>query len=69
MHNPKNSHMEAALRVVKYIKGSPGLRLFMPAKSTNMLTAYCHLDWGACLQTRRLVTGYLVKFGGALISW
>jgi len=41
----------------------------MPAESTNNLTTYCDSDWGACLQTRRSVTGYLVKFGEALISW
>ncbi|XP_055814640.1 uncharacterized mitochondrial protein AtMg00810-like [Solanum dulcamara] len=44
MHSPKVSHIEAALRVVKYVKGSPGLGLFMPAKSTNTLTSYCDSD-------------------------
>lgn len=69
MHCPKKSHMDAALRVVRYIKGTPGLGLFMPAKNSNQLSAYCDSDWGACLETRRSVTGYLVKFGGALVSW
>ncbi|XP_070020087.1 uncharacterized mitochondrial protein AtMg00810-like [Nicotiana sylvestris] len=67
MHNPKVSHMEAALRVVRYIKGAPGLGLFMPAQNANELSAYCDSDWGSCLQTRRSVTGYIVKFGDALI--
>nr|XP_016447195.1 PREDICTED: uncharacterized mitochondrial protein AtMg00810-like [Nicotiana tabacum] len=69
IHSPKVSHMESALRVVKYIKEAPRLGLFMPAKSSNQLLAYCDSDWGACLQTGRSVTGYLVKFGGALVSW
>nr|XP_016463950.1 PREDICTED: uncharacterized mitochondrial protein AtMg00810-like [Nicotiana tabacum] len=69
MHCPKVSHMEAALRVVRYIKAEPGLGLLMPDDNTNKLTTYCDSDWGACLQTRRLVIGYLVKFGNALISW
>ncbi|XP_019239463.1 PREDICTED: uncharacterized protein LOC109219458 [Nicotiana attenuata] len=38
-------------------------------QSTNKLTAYCDSDWGACLQTRRLVTSYIVKFGNTLVSW
>uniref|UniRef100_A0A3Q7GED5 Reverse transcriptase Ty1/copia-type domain-containing protein n=1 Tax=Solanum lycopersicum TaxID=4081 RepID=A0A3Q7GED5_SOLLC len=61
--------MEAALRVVRYIKGTPGMGLMMPAGTTNQLMAYCDSDWGACLETRRSVTGYLVKLGGVVISW
>ncbi|XP_055801819.1 uncharacterized mitochondrial protein AtMg00240-like [Solanum dulcamara] len=69
MHNPKESHMESALRVIRYLKKAPGLGLLMPSENTNALTSYCDSDWGSCLETRRSVTGYLVKFGGALISW
>ncbi|XP_049358910.1 uncharacterized mitochondrial protein AtMg00810-like [Solanum verrucosum] len=68
MHCPKRSHMEGALRVVRYIKGSPGMGLLMPSQTTSQLFAYCDSDWGACLETRKFVTGYLVKFGGAVIS-
>ncbi|XP_019240444.1 PREDICTED: uncharacterized protein LOC109220427 [Nicotiana attenuata] len=69
MHKPKQSHMEATLRVVRYIKGSPGLGLLMPSGDSGKLEGFCDSDWGGCLQTRRSVTGYLVKFGDALISW
>nr|XP_016499594.1 PREDICTED: uncharacterized mitochondrial protein AtMg00810-like [Nicotiana tabacum] len=69
MHAPKLSHMEAALRVVRYIKIAPGLRLFMFAKACKQLVAYCDSDWGACVKTKRSVTGYAVKFYEALISW
>ncbi|XP_019227459.1 PREDICTED: uncharacterized protein LOC109235998 [Nicotiana attenuata] len=68
MHAPKASHMEAARRIVKYIKSTPGLDLFMPSGSCNRLIAYCDFDWGACVELRRSVTGYVVKFGEALIS-
>lgn len=69
MHCPKKSDMDATLRVVRYIKETPGLGLFMPAEATTQLTDYCDSDWGACLETRRSITGYLVKFGEGLISW
>ncbi|XP_055825358.1 uncharacterized mitochondrial protein AtMg00810-like [Solanum dulcamara] len=69
MHCPKESHMEAALRVVRYIKEASGLGLLMPAEDTNKLLAYCDSDWGSCLEIRRSVIGYLVKLGEALISW
>nr|XP_016481292.1 PREDICTED: uncharacterized mitochondrial protein AtMg00810-like [Nicotiana tabacum] len=69
MHAPKQSHLEAALRVVRYIKGSPGLGLFMPVASDQNLVVYCDTDWGACVEIRKSVTGYVVNFGEALISW
>lgn len=40
MHYPKQLHIEAALRVVKYIKEAPDLDLFMPAEQSTKLTAY-----------------------------
>nr|XP_016468766.1 PREDICTED: uncharacterized mitochondrial protein AtMg00810-like [Nicotiana tabacum] len=69
MHAPKLSHMEAALRVVRFIKTALGLGLFMPAKTCKQLVASCDSDWGACVKTRRSLSGYAVKFGEALISW
>uniref|UniRef100_M1BAE1 Uncharacterized protein n=1 Tax=Solanum tuberosum TaxID=4113 RepID=M1BAE1_SOLTU len=61
--------MEAALRVVRYVKAEPGLGLLMPSEDTDKLKAYCDSDWGGCLESRRSVTGYIVMFGKALVSW
>ncbi|XP_019263121.1 PREDICTED: uncharacterized protein LOC109240895 isoform X2 [Nicotiana attenuata] len=69
MHSPKQSHLDAAKRVVKYVKNAPGQGLLLPSPGDGTLKAYCDADWGACLQTRRSVTGYCVFFGNALISW
>ncbi|XP_018630843.2 uncharacterized mitochondrial protein AtMg00810-like [Nicotiana tomentosiformis] len=69
MHKPKQSHMEVALRVVRYIKSAPGLGLMMPSENSGKLRAYYDSDWGGCVQTRKSVIGYLVKFGNALVSW
>nr|XP_016446830.1 PREDICTED: uncharacterized mitochondrial protein AtMg00810-like [Nicotiana tabacum] len=69
MYAPKVSHMEAAQRVMRYIKTAHGFELFMPAKVSKSLSAYCDSDWGACVESRRSMTGYAVKFGEAPISW
>ena len=37
MHPHKSSHMEASLRVVRYVKQAPGFGILMPAKPTNTL--------------------------------
>uniref|UniRef100_A0A3Q7FLL2 Reverse transcriptase Ty1/copia-type domain-containing protein n=1 Tax=Solanum lycopersicum TaxID=4081 RepID=A0A3Q7FLL2_SOLLC len=41
MHSPKTSHMEA---VVRYIKGTTGLGLFIPSNNMSELVAYCDSD-------------------------
>ncbi|XP_019069808.2 uncharacterized mitochondrial protein AtMg00810-like [Solanum lycopersicum] len=69
MHSPKTSHMEAALRVVRYIKGTSRLGLFMSSNNMSELVAYCDSDWGTYIESRKLVTGYIVKLGSALVSW
>ncbi|XP_019227092.1 PREDICTED: uncharacterized protein LOC109208438 [Nicotiana attenuata] len=69
MHSSKQSHLDAARRVVKYIKSAPGQGLLLPSSGDGTLQVYCNVDWGACLQTRRSVTGYSMFYGNALVSW
>ncbi|XP_049382923.1 uncharacterized mitochondrial protein AtMg00810-like [Solanum stenotomum] len=69
LHQPKQSHLNDALKVVRYIKSQTGLGVLLSSKSSKQLQVYCDSDWGACLHTRRSVTGFMVKLGGSLISW
>lgn len=66
---PKNEHWEAALRVVRYLKGSPGQGILLRADSPLSLTGWCDSDWAACPLTRRSLTGWLVFLGHSPISW
>ncbi|GMP79582.1 hypothetical protein CsSME_00035069 [Camellia sinensis var. sinensis] len=50
--------MEAALRVLRFIKGTPGQGLFFPAINNLELKAYCDSDHADCPTTRRSTTGY-----------
>ncbi|XP_031264675.1 uncharacterized protein LOC116123021 [Pistacia vera] len=69
MQSPKQSHLEAASRVIKYVKKEPALGLLMSAKSTKELVAFCDSDWASCAVSRKLVSGYCIKMGDSLLSW
>ena len=69
LHQPKQSHFNVALRIVRYIKSQAGQGVLLSSKSSKQLKVYCDEDWGACLHTRRSVSGFMVKMGESMISW
>ncbi|XP_047270440.1 uncharacterized mitochondrial protein AtMg00810-like [Capsicum annuum] len=69
MQMPKRSHLEVTYRVVRYLKGLVGQGVWLRPQTNTDLVCWCDLDWATCPNTRRSVTGYVVQFGGSLISW
>jgi len=69
MHEPRQPHMAAALRVVRYLKLAHGQGLLLHSNNPLHLRAFCDFDWAGCLITRRSTTGYCVFLRNSLISW
>ncbi|XP_019087409.1 PREDICTED: uncharacterized protein LOC109127280 [Camelina sativa] len=69
MKYPREVHLEAALRVVRFLKGSPSQGIMLKADTDLSLDVYCNLDWSSCPNTRRSLSAYVVLLGGSPISW
>ncbi|CAF2265902.1 unnamed protein product [Brassica napus] len=69
MQAPRQAHREAAVRVVRYLKGCPGQGILLSSTSDLRVTAYCDSDWNACPRTRRSLSSYVVLLGDSPVSW
>lgn len=69
MQEPKQSHWEAALRVVRYLKGKPGQGIVLHRNCDLKLYGWCDSDWTTCPLTRRSLTGWFILLGSSPISW
>ncbi|GAA0186207.1 transmembrane signal receptor [Lithospermum erythrorhizon] len=69
MQQPRQEHWEAALRVVRYIKGCPGQGILLRSDCDFVLSGWCESDWASCPLMHRSLTGWLVFLGGSLVSW
>ncbi|XP_026400352.1 uncharacterized protein LOC113296252 [Papaver somniferum] len=69
MQQPCSSHLEAAHRVVRYLKGTVSTGIFLSATSSLSLTGYTDSDWAGCPTTLRSTTGYFTMLGDSPISW
>lgn len=69
MANPRQLHMDAAHRIICYLKSYPGQGLFLSSSSALQLLVFCDFDWAGCLDTRRSITSYCIMLGSSPISW
>ena len=69
MSTPRENHWHAALKVVRYLKGTCGQGLLLSASSDLSLQSFCDADWASCPTTRQSLTGFCVLIGGSLVSW
>jgi hypothetical protein len=69
MHNPRDPHLAAMKRILRYLQGSQDLGLHLYRSAPMDLTVYSDADWVGCPDTHRSTSGYAVFLWDNLISW
>lgn len=69
MDKPCESHLIAAKRILRYIKGTLNFGLFYQQHTPLLLTGFVDADWAGDLNDRRSTIGYCFNMGSAAISW
>ena len=62
-------HWEAAIRVLRYLKGTRLLNLVLGGKNPLSLSGYSDSDYANCVDTSRSIGGYCFTLGSGMISW
>ena len=67
--NPKESHLLAAKRIFKYLRGSSFLGIWYPSHGNFKLQAFTDSDYGGCRLDRKSTSGSRQFLGGRLVGW
>ena len=69
MLSPRVSHLHAAHRVLRFLKGTIGRGLLFRRHSILDLEVYTDADYAGSVVDRRSTSGYCTFLGGNLITW
>jgi hypothetical protein len=69
MHDPREPHLAALKRILRYIHGTLALGLLLRPSTGTDFVVYTDADWAGCPDTRTSTSGYAVFLGDNLISW
>ena len=69
MHDPREKHIQAVVRILHYLKSTVGKGLLYQKHSTMVVEGYTDSDYASSLEDRRSTSGYCTLLGGNLVSW
>jgi hypothetical protein len=68
MHDPREPHLMAMKRILRYLQVTPDYGLLLRHSSSSDLVVYMDTDWVGCLDTRCSMSSYAVFLGDNLVS-
>ena len=69
LQSPCDSHWHAAVRILRYVKGTPGQGVLYENRGHTQIVGYSDADWAGSPTDRRSTSGYCMFIEGNLISW
>ena len=69
MHCPSEDHMNAVIRILRYLKFSPGKGLMFTRNNHLRVEGYTDADWAGNISNRKSTSGYFTLVGGNLVTW
>jgi hypothetical protein len=69
MHDPREPHLTAMKRILRYLRRTPDFGLLLHRSSSSDLVVYTDADWAGCPDTRRSTSSYAVFLGDNMVSW
>jgi len=67
--SPKESHLIAVKRILKYLKGTISFGLWYPSRASLSLIGYSDADYGGYKIDRKSTSGTCHLLGSSLVSW
>ncbi|KAF2321527.1 hypothetical protein GH714_000311 [Hevea brasiliensis] len=69
MNTPSQSHLGAAKRVLRYLKGTTDYGIWFKKKEEAKLEGYSDSDWAGCVDDSKSTSGYVFSFGSGVFCW
>lgn len=69
LYQPRLPHYQALVHTFHYVPSTSGKGILLKADEQLTLQAFSDSDWGACMDTRRSIYGYVMLLGKSPISW
>ena len=69
MHSPLECHVDAILRILRYLNPTPRKSLLFSKNNYFRVEAYTDVDWAGSIIDRRSTSRYCIFVGGNLVTW
>ncbi|XP_059639648.1 uncharacterized mitochondrial protein AtMg00810-like [Cornus florida] len=68
-HTHPDIAFAVSMRILRYLKGSPGKGLMFKKQGHLQVEVYTDADWAGSIVDRRSTSGYCTFVGGNLVTW